>query len=369
MKRLLIIEDDALLGRIYSGKFTGVNVKIARTGKQGLELLQSYRPDGMLLDLMLPDISGIEILRQLRAAPATAAMPIVVFTNAFMPGPIKQARDAGATEVITKAECSATKLAERITQLLTQSTYNPPAGTDEVPVAKTETAFDPRATLVEHSQRLEKAINRVTLIPSDLSRTVELGSVLRAAAGVAAADGQTTLAWMASAVEALTRDILERPKHLNPSSVATMTAATQLLISWLSGQIPVPPARPADCAILAVDDDPIMGELVKKALARAQLTCLTMSDPQAALETLRSKKFDLVLLDFEMPEMDGLTLCRELRAIPHQQQTPVVFVTAVGEFERCQQTGLAGGSDLLAKPFLPMELAVKALTWLLKATS
>jgi CheY-like chemotaxis protein len=370
MKRLLIIEDDALLGRIYSGKIGGpdLTLKIAATGRQGLDLVQTFRPHALVLDLNLPDVSGMEILKQLRASPDTGALPIVVFTNAFLPGPIKQAQDAGATEVLMKAECSATKLALRLTELLAQSTYNPPAGAAEPPAAP-EAAPDPRAALIELAKRLERAINRVMLIPSDLSRTVELTQVLHAVSGVAAVDGQSTLAWMTSAVEALARDLLERPKNMNPSSVATMAAGTQLIIEWLAGRLPVPAQRPADCAILAVDDDPIVCELVKKALLRAQLPCQTITQPKAALDVLREKRFDLVLLDIEMPEMDGMALCRELRAIPLHQKSPVVFVTAVGEFERRQEAGLSGGNDLLAKPFLPMELAVKALTWLLKKST
>jgi CheY-like chemotaxis protein len=368
MKRLLIIEDDALLARIYLSKLGGhgFTLKIAATGQQGLEVVPSYRPHALVLDLMLPDVSGLEILQRLRASPDTRELPIIVFTNAFLPGPIKQAQEAGATEVLTKAECSATKLAQRLTELLSRSTYNPPASVEEA-AAETEVAPDPRAAFLEHAKNLEKAINRVTLVPGDFSRTVHLSQVLHTVAGVAAADGQATLAWMTSAVEALARDLLERPKNMNPSSVATMAAGTQLVVDWLNGRRPVPEQRPADCAILTVDDDPIVCELVKKALARAQLPCETATDPRAALELLRAKPFQLVLLDIEMPEMNGMELCRELRAIPHQQNTPVIFVTAVGEFERRQQAGFSGGNDLLAKPFLPMELAVKALTWLLKS--
>ena len=85
-----------------------------------------------------------------------------------------------------------------------------------------------------------------------------------------------------------------------------------------------------------------------------------------ALEILQKDKFGLVLLDVEMPEMDGPTLCAELRQSSMNQGTPVVFVTAAGEFERRAASLASGGNDLLAKPFLPLELAVKALTHLLR---
>ena len=368
MKRLLIIEDDQLLANIYMKKFSmaGIGVRVAETGKDGLQQVASYRPDALLLDLMLPDLSGIEVLQSLRAAAATKALPVIVFTNSFLPRPIQEAHDAGATEVITKADCSATKLVERIGDLLAESNYEPPAGKVETvaPVAAPE--VDPRQIFRQHAARLQTALDRLLLISDDLSRMFEVSQAAHAIAGSAAAAGEHTLAWMASALEALIRDLLEKPKYRNPSSTSTIAEAARLLVNWLQGATPIPSCRPADCKILAVDDDPIIGQLVATALARAQLRCTTLQDPAAALETLRENPIDLVLLDVEMPELDGPTLCAEIRKLPHHQNTPVVFVTAIGEFERRAESLASGGNDLLAKPFLPMELAVKALTHLLR---
>jgi CheY-like chemotaxis protein len=369
MKRLLIIEDDKLLATIYLKKFSQaeINVKIAGTGKDGLQQVATYRPHAMLLDLMLPDMSGIEVLQKLRSEVATRDLPVLVFTNAFLPGPIQQARDAGATGVITKSDCSITQLDEKMSAALAVSDYEPPSAPSEpaAPVAVPE--VDLHKMLREQAGPLQSALGQFLLIPSDTSRLIAVSQATHAVAGNAAAAGEHTLAWMASAVEALEYDLVQKPKNRNPSSTNTITNAVRLLEAWLRGTMPIPQRRPADCRILAVDDDPIIGQLVATALARAQLRCTTMQDPVAALEELRANPFDLVLLDIEMPKMDGMALCRELRAIPQQKDTPVVFVTAVGEFERRQQAGLSGGDDLLAKPFLPMELAVKALTWLLKS--
>jgi len=369
MKRVLIIEDDKLLGTIYLKKFSqaGINVKIATTGKDGLQQVATYRPHALLLDLMLPDISGIEVLQTLRSNEATSGLPVLVFTNAFLPGPIQQARDAGATGVITKADCSVTQLVEKLSAALAVSDYQPPAGEPEpaAPVAAPE--VDLHKMLRGQAGPLQAALAQFVLIPSDTSRLIAVSQAAHAVAGNAAAAGEHTLAWMASALEALLSDLIQNPKHRNPSSTNTITNAIRLIQAWLEGTTPIPQRRPENCRILAVDDDPIIGQVVTNALARAQLRCATMQDPVAALETLRTNQFDLSLLDIEMPQMDGIALCRELRAIPQHKNTPVVFVTAVGEFERRQQAGLSGGDDLLAKPFLPMELAVKALTWLLKS--
>jgi DNA-binding response OmpR family regulator len=67
-----------------------------------------------------------------------------------------------------------------------------------------------------------------------------------------------------------------------------------------------------------------------------------------------------------MPGLNGFELCAELRKLPTNKSTPVIFVTSLTKFEIRAQSSLSGGNDLIAKPFLMMELAVKALTYLLK---
>jgi CheY-like chemotaxis protein len=369
MNRVLVIEDDKLLAMIYLKKFSqaGITARIAGTGKDGLQQIATYRPHALLLDLMLPDMSGIEVLQKLRSDAATRDLPVLVFTNAFLPGPIQQAREAGATGVITKADCSVTQLVEKISAALQVSDYQPPSAPAEPVASVAAPEVDLHKMLRSQVGPLQAALQQFLLIPGDTSRLMALAQATHAVAGNAAAAGEMTLAWMASALEALEYDLVQKPKNRNPSSTHTIMNAVRLVESWLQGTTSIPQRRPADCRILAVDDDPIIGQLVTTALARAQLSCTTMQNPAAALEALRANPFDLVLLDIEMPEMDGMTLCRELRTIPQQEKTPVVFVTAVGEFERRQQAGLSGGDDLLAKPFLPMELAVKTLTWLLKS--
>jgi CheY-like chemotaxis protein len=90
-------------------------------------------------------------------------------------------------------------------------------------------------------------------------------------------------------------------------------------------------------------------------------------DPASALQMLKEKHCDLVLLDIEMPGMDGFELCKRMRALPGYQRTPVIYVTAHSDFEYRAKSVLSGGNDLIAKPVFPIELAVKAVTHLLKS--
>ncbi len=122
---------------------------------------------------------------------------------------------------------------------------------------------------------------------------------------------------------------------------------------------------PPSGRVLVVDDDALSNRLVVAALRNAQLQPRSTADPLVGLQWLRETTFDLVMLDIEMPGMNGFELCQRLRQLPGYQKTPVIYVTGHSDFESRAKSALSGGDDLIAKPVFPMELAVKAMTHLL----
>jgi CheY-like chemotaxis protein len=123
---------------------------------------------------------------------------------------------------------------------------------------------------------------------------------------------------------------------------------------------------PQTALILAVDDEPISRRTITVALGKANLRCVALEDSKIALTIVKENPFDLIFLDAEMPGLNGFELCAEIRKLPSNKTTPVIFVTSLTKFEVRAQSSLAGGTDLIAKPFLMMEMAVKTLTYLLK---
>jgi DNA-binding response OmpR family regulator len=67
-----------------------------------------------------------------------------------------------------------------------------------------------------------------------------------------------------------------------------------------------------------------------------------------------------------MPGMNGFELCTKLRTLPSYKKTPVVFVTSLTDFESRASSMMSGGNDFIAKPFLFIELATKALVYVLR---
>jgi|SRR6266704_2731754 len=106
MKKIIIVEDDSVVGFVYrtSLKKEGFDVEVATDGEMGLARIQETCPQAVLLDLMLPKMSGVEVLKRMRIQPALAQIPVIVFTNAYVPQMINGAMEAGATKVFNKAE-------------------------------------------------------------------------------------------------------------------------------------------------------------------------------------------------------------------------------------------------------------------------
>jgi len=106
MKKVIIVEDDAVVGLIYRTGLAkeGFDVEVATDGVAGLLRIQETCPAAVLLDLMLPKMPGVEVLKKMRAQPQLAKIPVIVFTNAHLPAIITSATEAGATKVFNKAE-------------------------------------------------------------------------------------------------------------------------------------------------------------------------------------------------------------------------------------------------------------------------
>jgi len=114
--------------------------------------------------------------------------------------------------------------------------------------------------------------------------------------------------------------------------------------------------------ILAVDDDPVFLGLLEKYLREIgyQETVFCDSGPEA-FRLLRSdaRGFDCLLFDIQMPEMDGIELCKCIRAMPDYARTPVLMLTAMAETQYIDAAFLAGASDYITKPLKRAELTAR----------
>jgi CheY-like chemotaxis protein len=187
-------------------------------------------------------------------------------------------------------------------------------------------------------------------------------------AGNAGLGGLQTVARVAGALENLLKELGEKPERVLPSAVRTVAQGIDLLVKLYQNVAVAETDPTAGIEVLALDDQDIALRSVKYSIEKANLKATGVNDPALALKAIGEKQFDLIVSDIEMPGMNGMEFCAKLRAQPGYAKTPVVFVTTAADFEHRAKVLLSGGTDLIAKPFLYTELALKALILVLAAT-
>ena len=108
--------------------------------------------------------------------------------------------------------------------------------------------------------------------------------------------------------------------------------------------------------ILAVDDSASMRQMVTFTLKGAGYQVTEAKDGKEALSIAKSKKFSLVITDVNMPNMDGITLTKELRALSTYKFTPILTLTTESTAEKKQAGKSAGATGWIIKPFNPDQL-------------
>jgi signal transduction histidine kinase/CheY-like chemotaxis protein len=128
--------------------------------------------------------------------------------------------------------------------------------------------------------------------------------------------------------------------------------------------VPAPPSALVGLRIAVVDDNATNRAILARQLKAWGSLVLLFSDPRAALASLLAAKDDppgLILLDYQMPQMDGLSVCEELRRAPHLAETPILILTSVSFLGRRRQLDAAGADGQLTKPVKLSQLRAHVL--------
>ena len=111
--------------------------------------------------------------------------------------------------------------------------------------------------------------------------------------------------------------------------------------------------------ILIADDNPIALDLLQHTLTRSGYEVVTTDNGRSALEILREGNCQMLITDWEMPEMTGLELCRAIRNSGFMNYVYVILLTVRGEVADTIEGMSAGADDFIVKPFQPAELTLR----------
>lgn len=119
MRKIVIIEDNPVVARLYENKLKadGNTVSVAMDGAAGLELVYSIKPDMLLLDLMLPNMSGVEIIKTLRKDYRFTHLPIMAYSSADE-DVLYEASQAGTTRIVSKNAASFKEILGHVQELI-----------------------------------------------------------------------------------------------------------------------------------------------------------------------------------------------------------------------------------------------------------
>ncbi len=416
MSRVLIVDDDPVLTRIYRSKFTseGFAALCVADGESALASIAQERPAALVLDLMLPGLSGLEVLGRVRARPECRDLPIVVFSNAYLDEDIAAARQAGADRVLAKASNGPRQVVDAVRATIAKRAAaapppaparppqvappilaalpSPPPAPFQPPPLPVQPALPEPAALPQVAPLVGRAgritttrtyhfqassgtftrqctatlaeIERVlTTLAHTSTQLVELARQFHQLASRAAAAEHTAIARLAEAAGSLAHQLLEAPRKLSTSTRRTLVQAHERLVA-LNGSTAAAPDL-TGCTALVVDDEAISRTTMGLALAKVGVAVIAVDHPQAALAAAAGQRFPLVLTDVMMQGMSGFQLVTRLRALHGYARTPMILVTGAAEFDQTFRATPKGADDLIAKPFLLMELGTKALIHLL----
>lgn len=308
-KTILMVEDSQTSRKVISmllGR-KGYTIIEAKTGGEALQRSEEGIPDLVLLDVMLPDMSGYEVLSRMRQNQRMADVPVVMLTGKSNPSDRLKGLHHGSNEYLTKPFDPAKLLA--VLEKYLESP--PPAPTVPKPVTVSPAPLKPA----------QKAVPPLAAKPEKSQPVIP----------VAAAPP------------------LRESSLAQPAGVPSPSAAP---ISNLSR----PGSGKAIKTVLVVEDSPTSRKVISMVLARRGYVIEEAPTGGAALRKLEGVTPDLILLDAMLPDMTGYDILARVKKEPKLKDIPVVMLTAKNN-PLDRQKGLRGGlAAFLTKPFDPEKL-------------
>jgi CheY-like chemotaxis protein len=372
-KTILIVDEDQFVTHIYREKLEeqGFKVEVTRDFGSAVEALKKDVVDLVILDLCLPGINTVELIKNIRSDSATQSLPIIALANPYLGNLTRSAMEAGATKSVAKVDNTPEQIIELVRELGVSATSR--MGVSDVAGALESNQERLAAKLSSNRPQILAKLrasyqNFTRTEREDLRRAalLQMHRHLRSLASGASVLAFHKIAQMSTALEALLIELYTEPVKITPSVVRTVAHSIETLASLVDRAANSKDEVITSRKILLVDDEVISREVICSALGRAGLPAKSLDDPLAAQRLLEREHFDLIFLDIEMPGQTGLELSVKIRGMEPNRTTPIVFVTSHSDFGSRAQSTLSGGNDFIAKPFLLVELALKTLTWLFK---
>lgn len=374
--KTIMVVDDNLIERsevCNIVKSRDLSVVEADNGRHCLELMQGQLPDLILLDLMMPEMDGFELLDHIRLNPKTKHIPVIIITAKDLSTDEKMALQGKVSSLLIKGSFDSDHVLHELTQLLRgieEPRYSPVGqkptlllvDDNEVVILQIKSVLEPAGYKVEIAHGGQEALDYTKdHIPDGIILDLMMPRV----------DGFTVLESIRNAHA--TRHVpvlILTAKNLTPEDLSRLKTNNikQLLqkgdvdkkelLSKVQLMLKKGPEAKKTPHLLLIEDnnDNI---ITVKAILGSSCTIETATDGLIALNILETFKPDLILLDMGLPKLDGLTVLRRIKENPHRNHIPVIALTAHAMKDDREKYISAGCTDYISKPFDPEVLVSK----------
>lgn len=385
-RRVLLVEDNEL-NRDLAIELLGdleLAVTVAVNGRDAVDLVDVQAFDLVLMDIQMPVMDGLTATKLIRADSRFNSLPIVAMTAHAMSGDRDRSLRAGMNDHVTKP-INPVALTETLMRWMPagpvasmQQTAPAKEGNEcvpdqlppfDIPGALARTNNKPRLLrkmlLGFHDQyasavselrqyldegKLEEA-ERLTHSLKSIAAILEAKDLTEAAAKVETAIRTNHLQGLADLIREL-----EDPLAAAIEAAGTLDRRQSDKSQALAHTtVVVPPGKPH--SLLVADDEPLILKLLADTFHDYDL--IMAKDGESALQLAALKLPEVILLDVNMPGMDGFEVCRRLKENPSTSEIPVLFITGCGDIDSETKGLTLGAVDYVAKPMNPAVLRVR----------
>jgi DNA-binding response OmpR family regulator len=369
VKTILFVEDNPLVLASYSPwlERQGYNVESAGDGETAIEKFAQLKPDLVILDLMLPKMNGAEVLSFIRSHAELKDTPVLILSNAYLDEQVAK-MTMSANKRLLKTQCTPAALIQDVRELLgSQPSANGESQNNEDSLKETRAGLlkDAPAEIAKIREHC-RAYVRAGGAPAGAEHVNHLYQGVRFLCARSGLGDYSKIAHLASAIEAMLFEIIFKNAAPAASGLQTIAQAVDCLGHLFQDDQFQSAGAVFKARVLVVDDDAVCNHVTVSAMKRAKIDAVSTQDPVVALDMAQAERYDMVLLDVHMSVLTGFEVCEKLRLLSGYQKTPVIFVTASNELQTRAQAVLSGGSDLIAKPIAPLELALKTIMHLIE---
>lgn len=369
LHRILLIVSDTMMQLNLSSRLrmAGFEVLVVSGTEVAKSRLHSFNPHAVVLDLGMEDPPFEKFFQWLRRDPGASSLPVLGFTGSTNPSATKRALKVGASQVFTDATRVLDDLAGHLETLLATRPGLPEAAAEpgEVLLETAPRQRELRAALgrvADHLGVLEQARNNFERAEIFGELRGKLQPVLK----LARSGSHPGLDRLTTALHALLKVLHQMPECAAATTGHTVSAAVERLLQLhQSAPLESIDGRLELTAVVG-DNDLVSRSVVCSALRSVGFKFECFNHASLVLRYFDSNEADLVIAHLTPNASTDREFGQKLRAQSRHAQTPVILVNGVSDFEAHARVPISGLDEIITKPFIFMELSVKALTLALK---